>query len=190
MQNKTLKITCAIVGLTLSACGDSEPKNLSAADFPTPPSSNFVQDAEKIYAAEGFCDDNGCKAYYPSALRDEITYRPLTDQVGMATYSVEIQVAIRRPDGNRTYSSRTVNPIMVNFDNNTISWSGEIRQSGQVDLRGNFNRRGQITGTANVAGFSQGYLIGLISRGGMVGSFTNDDGDFGGGFNANLLGFR
>ncbi len=185
MQNKTLKITCAIVGLTLSACGFGVTKNLSAADFPTPPSSNFVQDPNRSFATSGFCDDNGCKAYYPSELRDDLMHGPLNNPTGTAHYTGTFQISTRETDRNTSYSVFRFageDPMVVDFNNNTIRYSGQIGESRQIDIRGNFNGRGQITGTTTVEGFSQGHLIGLIGDFAMIGSFTNDNGDFGGGF--------
>ena len=78
--------------------------------------------------------------------------------------------------------------IIVNFDNNTLSYSGMLAFS-VFNINGSFTGRGQITGSVDFKN-DNAPLIGLIGQNKAIGAFATEkrnsgpSGGFGGGFTA------
>ncbi len=105
-----------------------------------------------------------------------INIKPLNNtNRGTAIYAGHVNFAYFSNSNQNISSSQTVD-ITADFDNNTLSYSGNLVSSSSsvfaFSMDGAFTNRGLITGTVNFDS-SEGQLLGLIGQDKAIGVFSN-----------------
>ncbi len=152
---------------------------LKTRNLPTRPSNSFKSiNGDLLSANCGFNDsysnrglekDYRCHVFIPNV----INIKPLNDaNTGTATYAGS--VSIRGWNTGRIITEDI--DIIVDFDNNTLSYSGNVDSSSNpFRITGNFTDRGLIGGTVRFRA-SNAPLIGLIGQDEAIGVFATIEG--------------
>ncbi len=168
-------------------------KNLTRLDFGgshETTTGNSIRTACGNYSYRGSANIIHCFAYIPSV----IDIKPLNNaNTGIATYSGSILLQAASFDDGGSSHNKNID-IIADFDNNTLTYSGNFDPSAQTlgpailnpfSINGNFTDRGIITGSVNFRGIT-GSLNGLIGQNKTIGAFSrNGNGgqaSFAGGF--------
>ncbi len=188
---------CAITMARVCAEDQGEPfgavcqsVNLTGESFPAFPGyRRFVFTSDDIPIAPSDCRYNphSCTVYIPNG----IDIKPLNNtNTGTATYTGQVSVQYAANRNSRFEYNRPLNQnidIIVNFDNKTLSYSGNFRNGYSFNINGNFTDRGILTGTADFRS-NETKLYGLIGQDKAIGVFSKASDDiesaFAGGFTA------